>query len=100
MNTTVAEVFSLGEHLREELEARGWTQEEFAEIIGRSYKQVNELLGAKATLTAPMAAVIAAALGTSPELWLNLENAHRLSLAEPSSTDPSTISSPSRRPAS
>ena len=87
MNITVAEVFSPGEHLREELEARGWTQEEFAEIIGRSYKQVNELLGAKATLTAPMAAVIAAALGTSPELWLNLENAYRLSLAEPVSRD-------------
>lgn len=87
MNTTVAEVFSPGEHLREELEARGWTQEEFADIIGRSYKQVNEVLGGKATLTAPMAAVIASALGTSPELWLNLENAYRLSLAEPVSRD-------------
>ncbi len=87
MSITVADVFSPGEHLREELESRGWTQEEFADIIGRSYKQVNELLGGKATLTAPMAAVIASALGTSPELWLNLENAYRLSLAEPVSQD-------------
>ncbi len=87
MNITVVDVFSPGEHLREELESRGWTQEEFADIIGRSYKQVNELLGGKAALTAPMAAVIASALGTSPELWLNLENAYRLSLAEPVSRD-------------
>ncbi|MCC6242115.1 MAG: helix-turn-helix domain-containing protein [Gemmatimonadaceae bacterium] len=87
MHNTVAEVFPPGEYLREELDARGWTQEEFADIIGRSYKQVNELLGGKAALTAPMAAAIAAALGTSAELWLNLESTFRLSLAEPVSHD-------------
>ena len=32
---TVAEIFSPGEFLREELEARGWSQTELAEIIGR-----------------------------------------------------------------
>ena len=87
MHNTLAEVFPPGEYLREELDARGWTQEEFADIIGRSYKQVNELLGGKAALTAPMAAAIAAALGTSAELWLNLESTFRLSLAEPVSHD-------------
>lgn len=83
MTITRAEVFPPGEYVRDELEARGWTQEEFAEIIGRSFKQVNELMSGRAALTAPMAQVIAAALGTSAEVWLGLENAYRLSLAEP-----------------
>ncbi len=79
----MAEVFPPGEYLRDELEVRGWTQEEFAEIIGRSFKQVNELLSGRAALTAPMAQAVAAALGTSADVWLGLENAYRLSLAEP-----------------
>lgn len=87
MSNTLAEVFPPGEYLRDVLETNNWTQEEFAEIIGKSYKQVNELLSGRATLTAPMAQAIAAALDTSPEVWLGLENAYRLSLSEPVSTD-------------
>ena len=87
MTIALAEVFPPGEYLRDELLARGWTQEEFAEIIGRSFKQVNELLSGRVTLTAPMAQVVAAALGTSAEVWLGLESAYRLSVAEPVSDE-------------
>ncbi|HEY0928887.1 MAG TPA: helix-turn-helix domain-containing protein [Gemmatimonas sp.] len=87
MGIALAEVFAPGEYLRDELEERGWTQEEFAEIIGKSFKQVNELLSGRATLTAPMAQAIAAALDTSPEVWLGIENAYRLAQAEPVSDD-------------
>lgn len=85
MAITLAEVFPPGEYLRDELSARGWTQEEFAEIIGRSFKQVNELLSGKAALSAPMAQAIAAALGTSADVWMALEASYRLSLVEPTS---------------
>lgn len=87
MGIALAEVFPPGEYLRDELQERGWTQEEFAEIIGKSFKQVNELLSGRATLTAPMAQAIAAALGTSADVWLGLENAYRLAQAEPVSSD-------------
>ena len=42
-----AEVFPPGEFLRDELEARGWNQTEFAEILGREPRVVNEIILAK-----------------------------------------------------
>ncbi len=44
---TVAEIFPPGEFLREELEARGWSQTELAEIIGRPVRLINELIAGK-----------------------------------------------------
>ncbi len=38
----VAEVFPPGEFILEELEARGWTQVDLAEIIGRDTVQINQ----------------------------------------------------------
>jgi HTH-type transcriptional regulator/antitoxin HigA len=78
-----AEVFPPGEFLRDELEARGWTQTEFAEILGRPVRLVNEILVGKRGITPQTAQEIAAALGTTPELWLNLETAYRLWRAGP-----------------
>src|SRR5215510_4223313 len=78
-----AEVFPPGEFLRDELEARGWTQTEFAEILGRPVRLVNEILAAKRSITPQTAQEIAAALDTTPELWLNLEAAYRLWRAGP-----------------
>jgi HTH-type transcriptional regulator/antitoxin HigA len=78
-----AEVFPPGEFLRDELDARGWTQTEFAEILGRPVRLVNEILAGKRGITAQTAQEIAAALDTTPELWLNLETGYRLSRATP-----------------
>ena len=47
-DVTVAEVFPPGEFLRDELEARGWTQTEFAEILGRPPRLVNEIIAGRA----------------------------------------------------
>jgi HTH-type transcriptional regulator/antitoxin HigA len=73
-----AEVFQPGEYLRDELEARGWTQSEFARIIGRPIQVVNEIINGRKRITVESAKEIGLALGTGPELWLNLENAYRL----------------------
>lgn len=79
MNELVpAEAFSPGEILQDELDARKWTQTEFAEIIGRSPKFVNEIIKGEKSISARTAREIAAALGTSPMFWLNLESAYRL----------------------
>jgi len=74
-----AEVFPPGEFIRDELEARGWTQAKFAKIIGRPLQNVNEVINGKRRITPETAVLIAAAFGTSPDVWLNLENAYRLS---------------------
>lgn len=78
-----AEVFHPGEFLRDELEARGWTQTEFGEIIGRSPRVVNEIIAGKRSISPGTAKVIAAALGTSPQLWMNLDTAYQLSREDP-----------------
>jgi HTH-type transcriptional regulator / antitoxin HigA len=79
-----AEVFPPGEFLADELEARSWTQVEFAGIIRRPTKLVNEIIAGKKAITPETAREFAAALGTSPQYWLNLENAYQLWKTKPS----------------
>lgn len=83
---TPAEVFPPGEYLRDELQERGWTVTEFAEIIGRPIQAVSEILNAKKDITPETAVSFSAALGTTAELWLNLQTAYKLHLQRASVT--------------
>jgi HTH-type transcriptional regulator/antitoxin HigA len=76
---TIAETFPPGEFLREELEARGWSQTELAEIIGRPVRLINELIAGKKAITPETAIQLGDSLGTGPELWMNLESQYQLS---------------------
>jgi HTH-type transcriptional regulator/antitoxin HigA len=76
--TTIAVAIPPGDILKEELEARGWSQVEFAEILGASPRLVSEILSAKRAITPATAKAIGAALGTSAQVWLNLEAAYQL----------------------
>jgi len=76
---SVAEIFPPGEFLKEELEARGWTQTELAEIIGRPVRLINELIAGKKAITPETAVQLGDSLGTGPELWMNLESQYQLS---------------------
>ncbi|MDD2325104.1 MAG: HigA family addiction module antitoxin [Alphaproteobacteria bacterium] len=78
-----AEAFPPGEFLRDELEARGWNQAEFADIIGRPARLVSEILAGKRGITPETAIAIAAALGTSPEFWMNLDASYQLFRSQP-----------------
>ncbi len=73
-----AEVFPPGEFIREELEARGWTQADLADILGVSLRLVNEIINAKRSITPETAKLLGNALGTNPQLWMNLESAYQL----------------------
>ena len=87
---TPAEAFPPGEYLRDELEERGWTGEEFAEIIGRPVQTVSEILNGRKQIVPETALAIADALGTSVELWVNLQTAYNLHAAKasrPATTD-------------
>jgi len=48
-------VYPPGEYVRDELAARGWTPEQFAQIVGTSVSQLNDLLNGRTALTSPMA---------------------------------------------
>lgn len=73
-----AEVFHPGEYLLDELNERGWTQTEFAEIIDRPVRLVNEVINSKRGITPETAREFGAALGTSPEFWMNLDTNYNL----------------------
>ncbi|MDO5511456.1 helix-turn-helix domain-containing protein [Corynebacterium sp.] len=79
MSTTpMAEAFPAGEFLAEELEARGWSQQDFAAVLDRPVQFVSEVITGKREITRESAAQIGAALDTSAELWLNLQDTYLL----------------------
>ena len=71
-----------GERLARELESRHWMQKDLAEILGRPMQLVNEVISGKKEITRETAAQLGAALGTSAELWLNMQDAYRLHLLD------------------
>jgi len=70
-----------GRILSRELEARGWTQKDLAQIMGRPEQAISEIICAKKQIAPETALQLAEAFGTSPELWMNLETSYRLLLA-------------------
>lgn len=76
---TPAEVFPPGDFIKEELEARGWTQEDLAEILGRNTRLVNEIITGKRGITPETAKGLGDVFGTGAQFWMNLESAYRLS---------------------
>ncbi len=80
MNARVpAEVFPPGEFLREELEARDWSQQELADVLDRPPRLISELIAGKRAITPETARGLADAFGMSAEYWMNLESQYQLS---------------------
>jgi HTH-type transcriptional regulator/antitoxin HigA len=78
-----AEVFPPGEFIKDELEARGWSQLDLAEIMGRDPAQINLIVNGKQSLTPETAKQLGDAFGTGAQFWINLEGAYKLSQVEP-----------------
>ena len=74
----IAEAFPPGDFIREELEARWWTQKKLAEVLGRPFQTVNSVVNGRKAVTPRLARELEAALGPSAEFWLNLETAFQL----------------------
>lgn len=75
---TAAEVFPPGDYIKAEIEARGWTQAGLAEILGCTAQTVGDLLDGKCGITPDTASGLAAAFGTSAQVWVNLQTAYDL----------------------
>ena len=65
---------SPGEILREEfLAAKKLTQGDLADLMGVPIQWINLLVNDKRAVTAETAILLARALGTTPEFWMNLQ---------------------------
>jgi len=77
-----ADPFHPGEILLEEfLQPTSTTQTAFASRLGWTRARLNEIIKGKRGITADAALDLAEALGTTPELWLNLQAAYDLDQA-------------------
>jgi HTH-type transcriptional regulator / antitoxin HigA len=74
----VAEAFPPGEFIKDELEARGWTQEDLAEITGMPSPVISNIINAKRAISTDVASSLAAAFGTTAQFWMNLETSFQL----------------------
>lgn len=70
-----------GESIREELEARGLSQREFARRMGLAPKTVNFLLSGKSALTPEMAMNLEKVLEVPARFWLNLDATYQAHMA-------------------
>lgn len=72
-----------GELLREDvLPALDRSKTEIARLMGISRQTLHELLAEKQPVTVPMALRIAKLIGDTPEVWLNMQRAYDLRIAE------------------
>ncbi|MBA3612934.1 MAG: HigA family addiction module antidote protein [Nitrospirales bacterium] len=74
----IAEAFPPGEFIQEELDARGWSQIELAEIIGCHPTVVNAWVRGKRAITAQTAKQLGDAFGMSAHWWINQQTYYDL----------------------
>lgn len=79
---TPARVVQPGRILSRELEARGWTQKQLAEIIDRPEQAISEIIRGTKRITPDTAIELSQAFGTSADFWLNLEVQHQVQRAQ------------------
>lgn len=75
-----------GEVLKDELEELGINQSQLAASIDVLPKTINEIVRGKRGISPLMAVKLSAAIGASPQFWLNLQNNWELSQIDESAT--------------
>ena len=78
MTGTRAAAFPPSEYVRDELEERGWSVADLAEAMGQPVRVGAEMLDKRTAITTETARALSEALGTTPEVWLNLQTRYRL----------------------
>ena len=70
-----------GDVVKEELEMRGISQNDFASRTSISYTMLNEILNGKRPITSEIALIMEAALGINPELIINMQSRYNMAQA-------------------
>jgi HTH-type transcriptional regulator/antitoxin HigA len=70
-----------GEFIREELEARQWTQRDLAFVLGKEESAVNALIAGRRGVSPEMAKALGDAFDVNPEFFMNLQRSYDLSRA-------------------
>ncbi len=76
-----------GDILKEEIEERGWTQKDLADIMDRPVQAISEIVNGVKQITPQTAVELGAALDMSPETWMHLEADYRLAVARASKSE-------------
>jgi HTH-type transcriptional regulator/antitoxin HigA len=71
-----------GFFIKEELEERGWTQSDLAEVLDISPKHLSQIINNKQAVTIGRARLLGEVFGQSPQYWLNLYTNYKLRLEE------------------
>jgi len=74
----VAEAFPPGEFIKDELEARDWTQDVLADITGIAAPVISNIIKGKRVISVEIASQLSAAFGTTAQYWMNLETSYQL----------------------
>lgn len=84
MNASASFMYAVhpGVHLKEELDAREWSQRDFAFIVGKSEQELSPILNGKRSISADMARLLGEALGINPQTFLNLQAEYDLQTAK------------------
>lgn len=77
----LAESVHPGEILREELKARGLTQQVFADSVGRPLRIINQIIKGRKRITPDTALDLERGLGVSADFWSRLQADHDLHVA-------------------
>jgi addiction module HigA family antidote len=70
-----------GEILGDELAELGLSAAELARLLDVPANRISQIVAGKRNITADTALRLGRYLGTSPDLWMNLQNAYELDLA-------------------
>lgn len=70
-------VFGPGYFIQRQMDVRGWTQQDLADVLGLSVKEVNHLLQNKQSITFETAQLLENAFDISAQTWLNHELRYR-----------------------
>lgn len=80
-NTYIGDVPHPGFYIREELDAREWSQRDLAYILGVQEQAVNMIIARKRGISSEMAKALGQAFDVNPELFANLQRAYDMSRA-------------------
>lgn len=74
------DIFHPGEHLKDEIDSRGMSQQKLANKTGLSKSEISLIIHGRRNITPAIALKIESVLGISAEFWMNLQIKYEIDL--------------------